>query len=43
MYVMETVTAGPVIEVRKYHTARYHHPSMPRSRNCNKTAPTSGR
>nr|DAE69766.1 MAG TPA: protein of unknown function DUF1424 [Caudoviricetes sp.] len=37
MYVMETVTAGPVIEVRKYHTARYHHPSMPRSRNCNKT------
>ncbi|ALG42652.1 hypothetical protein AZ49_08850 [Megasphaera elsdenii 14-14] len=37
MYVMETVTAGPVIEVRKYHTSRYRTPSMPRAKKEKKT------
>lgn len=37
MYVQETVTAGNVIEVRKYHTSRYRNPAMPRSKNQKKT------
>ena len=38
MYVQETVQAGPVIEVKKYHTSRYRTPAMPRSKNHERTS-----
>nr|DAO38904.1 MAG TPA: protein of unknown function DUF1424 [Caudoviricetes sp.] len=37
MYVKEIVKAGPVIEVKKYHSSRYRTPAMPRTKNKSRT------